>query len=380
VEREWQDVTDLIESVAGSPELLSEAVEAVRSSSREIAALEVADVARHTRTLLVAATRAIAAQRGPTEAELTIIEELGVTRARQGVPVAAVLGAIHVAQRRMWSRAREIAEAKGVDPGRMLEARQLYEEWAEDVRQRLLQAHRQTETSGPRGSRHRELELLGRLLQGGSSAAMAAAAANLPTHGLTVLVTPGLAWTDAGAFVGSVRAMRPSVVGPDGDDVVAVVSRGHASLTEPLQGREVVGAAGPGYCEDISVLRRLATAAAVAGVARGRTGVVHVAEVCGLAATYGRGDLAGALLDRHRDAVDALGRQGEAIVETTRTWLELGRDADRAAAVLFVHPNTVRNRVGTLTAATGMDPSDTFAAFDLWWLCRAWSTSASDHG
>ena len=99
--RAWRDVTDLIESVAASPAVLAEAVEEVRSSSREIAALDVADVARHTRTLLVAATRAIAAQRGPTEAELAFIEELGVTRARQGVPITAVLGAIHVAQRRL---------------------------------------------------------------------------------------------------------------------------------------------------------------------------------------------------------------------------------------------------------------------------------------
>ena len=378
--RAWRDVTDLIESVAASPDLLAEAVEEVRSSSREIAALEVADVARHTRTLLVAATRAIAAQRGPTEAELAFIEELGVTRARQGVPITAVLGAIHVAQRRIWSRAREIADAEGVDPGHLLEALQLYDDWAEDVRQRLLRAHRQTEAAGPRGSRHRQLELLGRLLQGGSSAALAAAAGDLPTQGLTVLVAPGRAWTDGTALVNALRAVRPSVVGLDGNDVVGVMSRVPTTLPAPLGGHEAVGAAGPGSAEDLPVLRRLATATAVAGAARARTGIVHVAEVSGLAATHGRGDLAGALLDRHRHAIDALGRQSESIVETTRTWLELARDADRAAAVLFVHPNTVRNRVGSLTAATGLDPSDTFEAFDLWWLCRVWSTSTPDHG
>jgi PucR C-terminal helix-turn-helix domain len=377
--RAWRDVTDLIESVAASPALLAEAVEEVRSSSREIAALEVADVARHTRTLLVAATRAIAAQRGPTEAELSFIEDLGVTRARQGVPITAVLGAIHVAQRRIWSRAREIADAEGVDPGHLLEARQLYDDWAEDVRQRLLRAHRQTETAGPRGSRDRQLELLGRLLQGGSSAALAAAAGDLPTQGLTVLVAPGRTWTGATALVNALRAVRPSVVGPDGSDVVGVVSRVPASLTAALGEGEPVGAAGPGSAEDLPVLRRLAAASAAAGAARGRTGVVHVAEVSGLAALHGRGDLAGALLDRHRQAIDALGRPAGLIVETTQTWLELGRDADRAAAILFVHPNTVRNRVGSLTAATGLDPGDTFAAFDLWWLCQIWSASTPDH-
>ncbi len=375
MERTWRDVTDLIESVASSPDLLAEAVEAVRSSSREIAALEVADVARHTRTLLVAATRAIADQRGPTEAELVFIEELGATRARQGVPVAAVLGAIHVAQRRIWSRAREIGRAQGVDPDHLLEARQLYDEWAEDVRQRLLLAHRRAETAGPQGGRRREHQLLGRLLQGGSAAALAAAAGDLPTQALSVLVAPGLTGARAGLLVDALRAGRPSVVGTDGDDVIAVVTRLPSSRPDPLEGAEVIGAAGPGSCEQLPVLRRLATAAAVAGAARGRAGVVHVAEVAGLAATHGRGDLAGALLDRHRDALDGLGRQGDVVVETTRTWLELGRDADRAARVLFVHANTVRNRVAALAAATALDPADPFEAFDLWWLCREWSAS-----
>ena len=193
-------------------------------------------------------------------------------------------------------------------------------------------------------------------------------------------MAPERAWTDGTALVNAPRAVRPSVVGLDGNDVVGVMSRLPTTLPAPLGGHEAVGAAGPGSAEDIPVLRLLATAAAVAGAARARTGIVHVAEVSGLAATHGRGDLAGALLDRHRHAIDALGRQSESIVETTRTWLELARDADRAAAVLFVHPNTVRNRVGSLTAATGLDPSDTFEAFDLWWLCRVWSTSTPDHG
>jgi hypothetical protein len=35
----------------------------------------------------------------------------------------------------------------------------------------------------------------------------------------------------------------------------------------------------------------------------------------------------------------------------------------------------VLNRVGSLAAATGLDPDDTFAAFDLWWLCQIWSAS-----
>jgi DNA-binding PucR family transcriptional regulator len=55
-------------------------------------------------------------------------------------------------------------------------------------------------------------------------------------------------------------------------------------------------------------------------------------------------------------------------------WLEARRDVTAAAGRLFVHPNTVRNRVQRFGEATGIDPSDTFGAVNAWWLCRTWLT------
>lgn len=144
---DWPAVVDLIEQVCAEEDLMSASVAGVRTTVREVAALSPADIAGHTRALLAAATRALAAGRGPTEAELSFVEDLAVARARQGVPIEAVLRAIHVAERAIWSRARELA-ADRVRADLLLDVRELYDDWAEAVRTRLI-----TATPGRRAGR-----------------------------------------------------------------------------------------------------------------------------------------------------------------------------------------------------------------------------------
>ncbi len=362
----WSEIADLIESVAGAPDLIAEAVEEVRSVRPEMATLEAADVARHTRALLAAATRAIADRRAPTEAELSFVEDLAVTRARQGIPIEAVLSAIHVAERRIWAAARERARQVGVPRGRLLDARELYDDWAEAVRMRLLVAHRRAETSARSAGRDRPGELLRRLLGGGSAAALAAAEAGLQPGAVRVLVVPGVALPDQQRVIAALRSR--GAAGTNDGVVVAVTDRVAEDAVRLLDGR-VAGLAGPGAAEEIPALRRLAAAAADVARDTGRRGVVPVGDVAVAIALEGRGDLAAALVERHRDALGGVGRRRDAVVETVRVWLEEGQDTDRAAARLFVHPNTVRNRVGSLGAATGLDPHEAFAAVTLWWLC-----------
>jgi hypothetical protein len=151
--------------------------------------------------------------------------------------------------------------------------------------------------------------------------------------------------------------------------VVGVVGSVTGEAASVLAGR-VCGTAGPAAAEEVPWLRRLAAGAAEVARARGRVGPVDVADVAVPVALEGRADLATALVERHRAAVERLGRRGREAAATVRTWVEAGQDADATAARLFVHPNTVRNRIGALAAATGLDPRDPFDAVTLWWLCR----------
>ena len=363
----WSVIADLIESVAGSEGLVTEAVEEVQATQPEMSALDAGDVARHTRALMAAATRAIAARRGPTEAELSFIEDLAVTRARQGIPIQAVLGAIHVAERRIWTAARSRAREDGVPAAQVLDARELYDDWAESVRTRLIVAHRRAEASALRTGHDRPGRLLRRLLDGGSAAALAAAEAGLPAGAVRVVVVPGVGADEALDIVAALRTR--GAAGRVGGAVVGVVGSVSGELRSVL-GDRVCGVAGPGAAEELPALRRLALAAADVARQEGRAGPVDVADVAVAVALDSRADLAAALAERHREGLERLGRRRPETTDTVRAWVECGQDTDAAAARLFVHPNTVRNRVGAMAAATGLDPRDPFDAVTLWWLAR----------
>jgi hypothetical protein len=360
---EWAPVVDLIERVVGEDALLPSVVAGVRTMVREIGVLPPADIAGHTRVLLVAATRAIAARRGPTEAELAFVAELGTARAGQGVPVEAVLGAIHVAERAIWSRAREVAAADGVRAELLLDARELYDDWSEAVRARLIAAHRAAEAGRGLPAGHRDAALVRRLLEGGSAAALAAAEAGLP-------VGDGL-WVTVARPQERGRRGHPPALSALLDGLQVTV------LTRPptaSPGGGLVGLAGPGDPEELGAVRRLAVAALAAAEAVGRTGVVHVGDVAALAAVQDRADLAAVLLERHQAAWTALGTGAEGVVRGVCAWLQADRDVVAAAGALFVHPNTVRNRVQRFAEVTGIAPHTTFGALDAWWLCSTWLT------
>lgn len=367
----WAQVVQLIEDVMGDAALLGAVVTEVRSAIREISGLDPADVARHTRGLLAAATRAIAERRAPTQSELAALEDLAVTRARQGIPIHAVLAAIHVAERRVWASARSAARAEGVPPELVLEARELYDDWAALVRERLIVTH----TAATRSAlARRDDDLLRRLLAGGSAAALAARMAGLIDDSsasmLVVAVAPGLTPDEAQLLLSGLRSSS-SLLGPVGiedGDVVAVWRRAPRTLDSPVP----LGVSAPMAPEALPSARAQATAAARAARRRGLTGLVPAAGVATLSAIEDRHDLAALLLDAHEEALRRLPRATE-VLSTVQAWLESGRDCDRAAGRLFVHPNTVRNRVNTLCSALEIDADDPFRAVDLWWLCAAWA-------
>ncbi|GAA0558308.1 hypothetical protein GCM10009546_20450 [Actinomadura livida] len=363
---------DLIERVTAEKDLLPSVVAGVSSMVREVSVLSTADIAGHTRALLAAATRAIAARRGPTEAELSFVAELGVTRARQGVPIEAVLSAIHVAERAIWARAREVAAAEGVGAGLVLDARELYDDWAEAVRSRLITAHREAQAGGEPGPGERDAAVLRRLLDGGSAAALASAEAGLPPGApLWLLVTrpttsPAPWWRRTHPTPPPLSALLDGLL-------VALTPRPPAPNND--QSDVVVGVAGPVEVENLAAARRLAVSALGAAEAVGRAGAVHAADVAVLAAVADRSDLASVLLERYRAAWAELGASAEPVARAVCAWLEARRDVTGAAGRLFVHPNTVRNRVRRFSEVTGIDTSDTFGAVNAWWLCRAWLTS-----
>lgn len=371
---DWAGFVDLIEKVMAQDDLLPQVVAGVRAMVQEVASLPVADIAGHTRALLTAAARALAGRRGPTEAELAFVEELAVTRASQGIPIEVVLGAIHVSERAIWARARELAEQEGIASAQLLDARELYDDWAEAVRSRLIQAHRDAKAERGGAVRDRDVAVLRRLLEGGSAATLAAAEAGLPPAGLWVLVARSGTGGRSTSLDRLLPDRAPSLTAPVGDTLVAVTSAGPSGRGATRAAREggAVGVAGPVGAEEVGSAHRLALSVVPAAEAIGRTGLVHVGQVATVVAVQSRTDIATALVARHRDARAELGAGTAAVARAVTTWLEADRDTGVAAGRLFVHANTVRNRVQRFAGATGIDVHGTFGALDAWWLCRSW--------
>ncbi|MFD1086356.1 recombinase family protein, partial [Micromonospora andamanensis] len=78
---------------------------------------------------------------------------------------AQPVGAIHFAERAIWARARELARDRGVSAEQLLDVRDLYDDWAEAVRARLISAHRTTGASTDPLPGRRDTALLRRLLR-----------------------------------------------------------------------------------------------------------------------------------------------------------------------------------------------------------------------
>lgn len=367
-ELEWRPIIRLIEALASDASLIEDAVRDVRVAVAEVGRLEAADVARHTRALLAAATRAIADRRGPSQAELDFVEDLAVTRARQRVPIHDVLTAIHVAQRHIWNRARELASRFEVSTDLLMDARDLYEDWAEQVRARLIVAHRRTEIGQAQSQRDRRVQLLRRMLDGGSAAALAAAEAGLDPDGV-YWVLRALAGGDTGAAAVEehLRATPTDLFGVLDDGVTGIVA-----AVPAVEVDLPVGLAGPLPVEDLDLAHRWAGQARDAAAALGRVGVVDVEDVSAVAALRSRPDLGRRLRRRRLVPLDEEDGYARDIARTVALYLENDRNVDATANALYVHPNTVRHRLKRFVELAGMPLDATFGAVEAWWAIRTW--------
>jgi DNA-binding PucR family transcriptional regulator len=364
----WQPIIELIDLVTSDPTVIDEAVRDVQVGVVEIGRLAPEDVRRHTRALLAAAVRAIAERRGPSDAELDFIADLAVARARQQVPIQAVLTAVHVASRPVWQRARALAEEREVPLSLLVDARDLYDEWAEQVRARLIVAHRDAELSRTQSLHDRRAALLQRALEGGAAAALAVAEAGLPAAGpLWVVHSEPSDDAAAGQLEERLRTDVQDLFGRVDDALVGVLGRQPRARVE-----EVVGLAGPFGPDELDVAALWARWAHGGADARGRRGVVALDEVGVEAAMVSRPALGHALAARRLEPLLAEGDFADAVARTVIAYAEHDRRVDATAASLFVHPNTVRHRLRRFGDLTGLELDSTFGTVAAWWAARSW--------
>lgn len=359
-------MVELLDDITADPAVVDAAVAAVRRDVADLGRLPADDIARHTRALLVAAVRALAERRGPTDAELAFTESLAVARARQQVPIASVLTAVHVATRQVWLHARALAAGRDVPLETLVDARDLLDDWAEQVRARLIVAHRDAELAHAASARDRRVALLRRALEGGAAGAAAVDDAGLPARVWVVHAEP-----DDAARAASLEAAL--ITGP-GDLVASLDGALVGVLGGPPRaptGPEVVGCVGPVAAAEVAVAARWARWSHRAAVAEGLRGLVPLAAVPVAAALASRPELAAHLAG----ALDPLGDDAfaRALAVTVVTHVGTGGRVEATAAALHVHPNTVRHRLRRFTETTGLAldlPQEAVAA--AWLLRHRW--------
>lgn len=371
----WRPIVELIDAVTADPAVIDQAVRDVRVAVPDVGRLRPEDIARHTRSLLAAAVRAIADRRGPTTAELDFIEGLAVVRAQQQIPVGSVLTAVHVASRPVWRRSRELAAERGVPLELLIDARDLYDDWAEQVRARLIVAHRDAELDRARSLRDRRVELLRRALDGGPVAAVAVTEAGLDASRPVWVVhaTP----PDEAAAARLEVALRGEAADLFAtlDGVLVGVVQRRPDPPQPGLGSPV-GVVGPVSADELDVAALRARWTHDAAVLEGAQGVRSWDRSAAMVALASRPDLATALATSLGDRLAGEGRFAAALAATVVAYVEHDLRVDPTAASLYVHPNTVRHRLRRFTDLTGLPLTGVVDAATAWWLLRHAEVSA----
>jgi len=302
------------------------------------------------------ATRATVDPRRPTAPSLEGAYLLGRGEARSGRSMEALLAAYRVGSRESWRQLATDLVAAGVDAGTVASFAELVFAYMDQLSDASVSGHSDEVASSGR-ARQQLLDELGRLLLDGAPeetlTKMAKRADWEPPQTLTTMLLPeSLAVTAlAVAPPNTLRVDDPAGT-PDGV-VLLVPDASRSRMLRTVTGRRVVvGPARPWTQVRSSYVRAL-RALELPSVAEEDATIDTEAHLAGLVVTADPEALADlrarvlAPLDGHT----ATAR--EKLTETLRAWLLHQGRREAVAESLFVHPQTVRYRVGQLREAYG---------------------------
>ncbi|HEX2312573.1 MAG TPA: PucR family transcriptional regulator, partial [Thermomonospora sp.] len=156
----------LLRERARDPRLLEGTIRAARGRSPLVAALPEEETRRHTRALLAGAVDALAGDGEPGAEALAAAERLGSDRARQGVPVAALLDGFQAGRSHLVRALIDDGLARGVPAEVLLESVTRIDAITTALVHRMVHAHRVTELDMARTAREGRVQTLRQLLHG----------------------------------------------------------------------------------------------------------------------------------------------------------------------------------------------------------------------
>lgn len=343
-----------------APGVVEAATRAARARSPHVAALPVEETRRHVNAMIEAARAAL--MKGEVDdLALCAAERLGADRARQGVPVAALLDGFQAGRSLVVRTIIERGRLEGLPADELLEGVTCIDAVATALEHRMVHAHRVAELELARTTRDTDLQRLRRALRGEPGAELD------PAERYHCLVSDVSEPTAAGELErllddgglsglvdGRLAALVPRLpqLPPDAPLVVAAP------------------AAAPDEIPSRYALCRQALRAAA-----GRTGLWRLADLAFVTVTTSRPELGELLADDLLDGLDPGDAFHRLLAETALVYLDNAGRIEPTASALHVHPNTVKYRVRRfgeitgrcLTARSGTAVAD---AAQLWWALR----------
>ena len=302
---------------------------------------------------------------------MTALSIVGEARARQGLPIDEMLRAWRIGIQIVVAEARRAAETTGTSQRELLDFVESILAWADVAMVATASAHREAEIQLAREDEERKAMFVRGLLLGTFSATEAHTLA--PAYGHR----PGCRVRTATRRGGERRGLRPRPRTrariqrrlPHRAGLSTLIDGDLAGFLHqhPLADIDaVVGVGGPAAIDQLAESFRLASRALTAAKAFGLTGVHDISSLGARAAIAAEHQVGETLGARYLDPLSS-STAGAEIVRSLRAYFEAGMHVDRAAKRLFVHPNTVRNRLARFESLTHVSLRDPRVAFEVWW-------------
>ncbi|MEV5706089.1 helix-turn-helix domain-containing protein [Actinoallomurus sp. NPDC052274] len=339
------------------------AVRAARVHSPPVAALPEDEVRRHVRAVVQAAIGAITAGGELAEADLRAAGRLGADRARQGVPVAALLDGFQAGRALIVRTVVERGRAAGLPADDLLEGMIRIDAVATALEHRMVHAHRIAELEMARTTRDAHAQVLRRVLHGESDDPAPLDPAR-PYHCLVSDVSdPRTAASLERRLTGGLCALV------DGR-LAALVP-----LVPDLPAGALFVASPAVPLADVPSMYALCRAALRAVAGEG--GLHRLPDLALAVAAAGAPDLGRLLADTLLDRLDPADDFHRQLAETALAYLDNDKRIEPTAGALHVHPNTVKYRVRRFADITGrslVPPTGAAVAHSAhwWWALRTW--------
>ncbi|GAA3206708.1 helix-turn-helix domain-containing protein [Actinocorallia longicatena] len=343
---------DLLGSGTSDPAVIEATVRAARARSPLVAALPEDEVRRHVRAIIDAAIAALDAG-VPEEADLEAAASLGGDRARQGVPVAALLDGFQAGRTLIVRTLVDRGRAAGLPADELLDGVTRIDAIATALEHRMVHAHRIAELDLARTARDTEVQRLRRILHGEDPADRA----------LHVIVTDVSDPAEA-------QALEQDLGGLSG-----LVDGRLVALTPTLPGAAAAGGGPRGAVSPLVAPARIPVMYELCrrALQTGEPGLRPLTELALATAMAAEPALGGLLADDLLAGLDPADPFHRELAETVLVYLDHAGRIEPAAAALHVHPNTVKYRIRRYRQLTG-DPLDRLgvaATAHRWWALRS---------